>query len=151
MAEKMLALKVHTPSRTLLDEQVDMVILRTVKGDRGILAGHERCTLMLASGIMRVKDSKGVFESYLVDGGYATVEADSVVVMSVLAERVDRVEALMREMEQQRSRRKSDAQKWEQEIKRTEMAIRRVLVGQEHQAYSVLKGRGEGQPPDDAG
>jgi len=143
MADKKLTLRVLTPGRTLLDEPADMVVLRTVNGDKGILVGHERCVLMLGSGLMRIRIGDVWGEPYIVDGGYATVEQDAVTVMSVIAERVDRIDALMEELEQQRLRRKSDSEKWEHEIKRTEMAIRRVLVEQESHAYSVLKGRGD--------
>jgi len=148
MPDKQLQLKVLTPDRTLLDDAVDMVILRTVNGDKGILAGHERCSVMLDHGLLRMRRGAVWDEPYLVDGGYATVENNTVVVMSVLAERVDRLDELMREMEQQRLRRKSDAEKWEQEIKRTETAIRRVLVERESSAYTVLKGKGEEDPDD---
>jgi len=149
MADRKLTLKVLTPGRTVLDEQADMVVLRTANGDKGILAGHERCALMLGSGMMRIRTGETWGVPYIIDGGYATVERDTVTVMSVLAERVDKVDALMEEMEQQRLRKRSESEKWEQEIKRTETAIRRLLVEQSTNAYAVLKGRGEGQDDDD--
>ena len=141
MANKKLQLKVLSPGRTLLEDTVDMVILRTVKGDKGILAGHERCAIMLDSGLLRIRRGADWEEPYLVNGGFATVEDDIVVVMSVITERISRMEALLSELEQQRQRKEIESEKWELELKRTEMAIRRVLVGNDAGAYALMKGK----------
>ena len=135
-------LRALTPDRTLLEEEVNMIVVRTVEGDIGILPGHEPCTVMLDSGVMMVhKDEQK--EAYIVSGGFMTVEQDKVVVMSSLAERADRMEALLDEMEQQRLKRKADGKKWEGDLTKAERAIRRVLMGQETSTYSILQGVGE--------
>jgi len=146
MADKTFLLRAITPDRTLLDEPVSMVMFRTVEGDMGVLADHEPCTVMLDSCVMLVRrenDSKDKDEAYMVSGGFAIVNKDKVTVMSTLAERADRMEALLKELEQQRLKRKDDGRKWENEVTRAEMAIRRVLIGQETSAYSILQGKGE--------
>ena len=144
-SQKALQLRLVAPDRTLLDEAVDMVVFRTQHGDMGVLPNHEPCAVMLDTGIMRVFRG-GKEEQYLVHGGFALVDRRSVVVLSELAERADRMEALLADLEQQRLRRKRDSQRWEDEIVRAEAAIRRVLITQELSAYSVLQNRGdEGQ------
>ena len=142
MADKTLLLRAVAPDRTLLNESVSMVVFRTVHGDMGILPGHEPGVVMLSTGIMRVFHGKEE-TTYLVNGGFAMISKDEVVVMSELAERADRMEALLTELEQQRLRRKREGKRWENEITRAEAAIRRVLMGQETSAYSVLQNRGE--------
>ena len=141
-SDKTFFLRALTPDRTLLEEPVNMVVFRTLTGDMGILPGHEPCAVMLDSGVMMVyRDEEK--EPYLVSGGFLMVERDKVTVMSTLAERADRMEALLEELEQQREKRKSEGARWENELTRAEMAIRRVLIGQETSAYSILKGKGE--------
>ena len=135
-------LKTVTPDSLLMDELVDMVIFRTVEGDMGIMAGHEPGAVMLAPCEMMVRRD-GVDETFLVSGGFAMIDRDKVVVMSELAERPDRVEAILRELEQARGKRKAESQIWENDVTRAEMAIRRMLIGQETSAYSILKGKGE--------
>ena len=142
MAEKTFNLRILTPGKTLLDDEVSLVILRTLEGDMGILAKHEPCVVALDSGVMRIRRD-GVPETYLVMGGFAVVKQQEVVVTSNLAERSDRMEALLQSMEQQRQKRKQEGARWESEVTRAEVAIRRVLMGQEISAYSILKGRGE--------
>ena len=142
MAENTFVLRTLTPERTFLEEDVRMVIFRTMDGDMGILPGHEPCAILLDSGRMRVRRAE-TFETYLISGGFAMVDKREVVVMTELAERADRMEALLQEREQQRRKRKKEGERWENEITRAEMAIRRVLTGQETSAYSILKGKGE--------
>ena len=145
MPDKKLQLKIICPGHTLLDDAVDMVILRTVKGDKGILAGHERCVIMLGSGLMRIRRGREWDEPYLVNGGYATVEDNTVVVMSVITERISRMESLMEDLERRRIKRKADNEKWEQEIKKTEAALRRVLVENSSGSHAVLMDSGGGK------
>ena len=132
-----------SPDRTVLDEAVDMVIFRTVEGEMGVLPDHEPCVLMLDSGVMRVKRDS-TMESYVISVGFALVERNSIVVTSTLAEHADRIEDVLRELEQQRLKRKTEGEQWENELTRAEMAIRRVLISNEISAYSILKGIGEG-------
>jgi F-type H+-transporting ATPase subunit epsilon len=150
MPDKKLHLQILSPGRTVLDDSVDMVILKTVTGDKGVLAGHERCAMSLASGLMRIRRGSEWSEPYMVNGGFATVENDAVVVMSVITERISRMESLMAELEQQRLKKKTESEKYEQELKRTETALRRVLVENDVGAYTVLRGKGDGDGIDGA-
>jgi len=140
--EAKLLLRAVTPDNLLLEEPVDMVIFRTVEGDMGVMAGHEPSAVTLAPCEMMVRKD-GVDETYLVSGGFAIIDRDKVVVMSELAERHDRMEALLEKMEQARKKRKAESQVWETDVTRAERAIRRMLIGQETSAYSILKGKGE--------
>lgn len=137
-------LRALTPDRTLIDAPVSMVKFWTMDGEMGVLAGHVPCTVMLDSGMMMVRhQGSDADEAYIVSGGFAVIDGEVVTVTSTLAERADRMEALLEELERQRLKRKEDGKKWENEVTRAEMAIRRVLIGQETSAYSILQGKGE--------
>ena len=140
--EGKLILRTVTPDSLLMEEPVDMVIFRTVEGDMGVMAGHEPSAVTLEPCEMMVRKD-GADETYLISGGFAMIDRDKVVVMSELAERPDRMEALLLKMDEARGKRKADSQKWETDVTRAEMAIRRMLTGQETSAYSILKGKGE--------
>jgi len=142
MEQKTLLLRVLSPDRTILEAPVDMVVFRTVEGEMGVLPEHTPCVVMLDSGMMKVRRDDLV-ETYVVSGGFAMIDRDSVVVASTLAEREDRMEDLLRELEEQRLKRKAEGKRWESEVTRAEMAIRRVLMNREISAYSLLKGKGE--------
>jgi len=142
MAENKFTLQTLTPDKTLYEELVDMVIFKTVSGEMGILAGHEPAAVTLVPGEM-VVNKDGAVERYTLSGGFAMVDKDRVVILSEIAERTDRMEALLAEMEQARLKRKSDSQTWSSDVSRAEVALRRVLMGQEISAYSIIKGKGD--------
>ena len=54
MANK-LHLRVVTPSKDFYDDDCDMVILKTIDGDTGILFGHQPLTTVLDLGYLRKK------------------------------------------------------------------------------------------------
>ena len=142
MADSKFTLRTLTPDNTLYEELVDMVIFRTVSGDMGVLAGHEPSAVSLIPGEMLVR-TDGNEERFIISGGYAVVDRDKVTVMSEIAERADRMEALLQEMEQLRQKRRTDSQAWSSDVTRAEVAIRRILMGQETSAYSIIKGKGD--------
>jgi F-type H+-transporting ATPase subunit epsilon len=67
--------------------EVDMVIVRTVTGDRGFLHGHEACSVVLDAGVMRILRGEGHDELKLaVLGGVVQVEDNIITVVTETAE-----------------------------------------------------------------
>lgn len=135
-----LHLKALTPDRTLLEEEVDYVLLRAYEGDMGILPGHQACTVLLADGVMRAYVEKKEVDSLMIVGGFATVQDDTVVILSSLAERPEKFEQMLADLEQQRLENAKIEEKSELEIQRAQTALRRALVGKEGSSYAILKG-----------
>lgn len=141
MADKRLHLRAITPDRTVLEREVDYVILRTIDGDKGILPGHEPCSVLLDDGLMKVFEGKQQTDSLVVLRGMATVHQDTVTVLSPIAAPPDQLESLLEEMERQRLEKEQQEARSALEIQRAETALRRMLVGGgEVSAYSVTKG-----------
>ena len=118
-----LSLSVHIPSRSVLTRQADLVVVRCVEGDKGILPGHERCgppCARYAAGLRRQPE-----ESLFVLGGTLRV-ADNVVVLTP-GRWPGGVEAELARMEEgwlsAAKTRRSDAS-----IHRAEVALRNALV-----------------------
>ena len=76
-------LKIVTSKQTLLDEEAEFVMLRTIMGDMGILANHSPFVSELAIGEMKVR-ANGQDEFYYVSGGFLEISKDNVV--TVLAD-----------------------------------------------------------------
>lgn len=143
MADKRLRLTVLTPNRTVFDQNVDFVILRTAQGDMGILPGHEACSVLLGYGLLRAFEGKKQTDVLAVLEGFATVEDNRVVVLSTVAERPDKLEATMTKMEKERAENKLHEQAADLEVHRAEMALRRSLVHMDISSYSITKGHDE--------
>jgi F-type H+-transporting ATPase subunit epsilon len=84
MADK-ITLRVVTPSRLVLDEEVDEVTAPGALGEFGVLPNHTAFLTLLEPGEMSYK--QGVVKHYLaVSGGYAEVLDDVMTVLTPAAE-----------------------------------------------------------------
>ena len=78
-----LTLEIVTPEARVYSDTIDSVVIPTVEGEIGVLAGHIPLLTQVADGELRV--TKGAATSYLaIGGGFAQIDGDKV---SVLAER----------------------------------------------------------------
>jgi len=90
MAET-LRLEVATPTRQVVDEQVDTVELPGVLGRLGVLPGHTPLLTALGTGPLLYR-REGTEAQLAVQGGFAEVLADSVTVLAAVAERPDEID-----------------------------------------------------------
>lgn len=75
-----------TPERTVLDTEVQAVMLRTVDGEAAFLPGHTDLVGALVPGPVRFQHQDGTEERAAVHGGFVQVHPDHVVVLAPIAE-----------------------------------------------------------------
>src|SRR5437667_2280854 len=86
-----LTLEVATPSRFVIGEQVDEVVVPGIEGYFGVLPGH--APLLSTLGIGELTYRSGRDEHYLaVAGGFAEVRNDKVIVLADSAERPEEID-----------------------------------------------------------
>ena len=78
-------LKVITPDSVKTDEDADVVIMRCVSGDLGVLPGHMPLSAALSYGALRVTNN-GNERAIVVHGGFVTIQDDVVTVLTKEAE-----------------------------------------------------------------
>jgi len=86
MAEKSLRLDVVTPEKTVVSEDVDIVMAPGYFGEFGALPNHIPFLAQLQAGEVKYRKG-GQLESMAVGGGYAEVLPTQVTVLAVTAER----------------------------------------------------------------
>ncbi len=91
-----------TPERTLLEEQVQIVFLRTDGGDSAYMPGHTPLIGAIVPGLVRFQHEDGTEERAAVHGGFVQVEGDHVTVLAPIAE-------LAQDIDVDRARRALDA------------------------------------------
>jgi len=84
-----------SPERVLYSGEVEAVMLPGIDGDMTVLPGHAPVITALRTGVVIVTNHKDEGERVLVRGGFAEINATSVI---VLAERATPVEDLTAEM-----------------------------------------------------
>lgn len=80
-----LHLKVVTPTRLLVEAEVEAVFLPTLEGQIGVLPGHRPLFVAIGKGRLIYRESGGE-DSFAVRGGYAQVQPETVVVMTEAGE-----------------------------------------------------------------
>ena len=127
MADK-IRLKVVTPGRLLLDEEVDEVTAPGVKGEFGVLPNHISFLSLLEPGEMSYK--QGATKRFLaVSGGYAEVLDNVMTVLAPAAEfgvEIDVTRA--RAAREKAERRLSETQFEDRSFAVAEEALRKSLV-----------------------
>ena len=84
MANK-LTLKVITPERIVLDQEVDQVVVRAIDGELAVLPGHQPLLTALAIDVLRYKEGKDEMTAAVM-GGVMEVNNNEVTVLADLAE-----------------------------------------------------------------
>lgn len=130
MANK-LHLRVVTPSKDFYDDDCDMVILKTIDGDTGILFGHQPLTTVLDLGYLRIIDNGEEKKSTLL-GGFAKVNEHGLTVISDAAEWADEIDveraAESRKRAEERLEKGSGDPSSDIDVQRAEAALRRALL-----------------------
>jgi F-type H+-transporting ATPase subunit epsilon len=111
--------------RTVWSGRATMVIARTVEGDVGILRGHAPLLSLLTDATVEITGEEGDVIIAAVDGGFLSVAADRVSILSeraVLAEEID-VDAARAELEREPDVEVAEGDE-ERRIRRAEARIR---------------------------
>ena len=136
-------LEIVTPSRKVLDAQVESVTLPGSEGELGVLPEHIPLVTTLDTGVLAYS-SNGESRAMAVHWGYAQVEGERVTILAELAESVSEIDIDRAKIAESKARdilSKIDisSSDWESEKKRLdkyEFKLKRALVRQ--QAASLL-------------
>ena len=86
MAEN-IRLEVVTPEKTVVSEEVQIVVAPGTLGEFGVLIGHTPFLTSLKLGTIHYKDANGTERFVFVSGGFAEALPDKVTVLAESAER----------------------------------------------------------------
>ena len=85
---KQLNLEIVTPGEQKFKSAADMVVVRAVGGEIGILPDHESCNIALDDGVLKIKTGDET-KFMKIFGGVATISGNNVIVMTNDAEWTD--------------------------------------------------------------
>ena len=127
MADK-ITLRLVTPSRVLLDEEVDEVTAPGALGEFGVLPHHISFLTQLEPGEMSYKQGAG--RSHLaIGGGYAEVLDDVMTVLADAAEYADEIDVeRARRARERAEKRLAELHREDREFAAAEAAVQRALA-----------------------
>ncbi len=127
MADK-IQLRLVTPSRLLLDEEVDEVTGPGTLGEFGVLPKHISFLTLLEVGEMSYKQG-GERHHLAISGGYAEVLDDVMTVLASAAEYADEIDVERARNARERAEKKiAELNREEREFAAAEAALHRALV-----------------------
>ena len=88
---KKLELKITTPRGEKFIEDADMVIMRCIDGNLGVLPGHEPIVAALGDGTLRIINGDAE-EKLALFGGVVEVKDDTVRIYSTIAQRLEEID-----------------------------------------------------------
>ncbi|HEX9756250.1 MAG TPA: F0F1 ATP synthase subunit epsilon [Nitrospiria bacterium] len=129
MAEKTFQFEVVSPSRVLVQEEVEFVLAPGAEGDFGVLVGH--CPFITTLKIGPLVFRKNGTEQYMtVMGGFAEVTPTKMVVLAELAEKTEELDIERARKAQQESEKKRASAVTESEREEAQKSLDRSLVRQ---------------------
>ena len=91
MAKNKMKLQIITPMKTILDEEVDSVILVTTEGQMGVLYDHEPVVALLGYG--KLSYTQDEVKKYVTTlGGFAEITKDRIVILTDASEFADEID-----------------------------------------------------------
>ena len=129
MAEKnkKLRLRIVTPTKSVYDGDVDMVIMHATDGQIGVLAGHEPVTTVLGYGPMRLYKDE-VVEHFAVFGGFAEINQQGVTILAEIAESTEEIDTERARRAAERAERRIAERKADVDEIRAKVALRKAHV-----------------------
>ena len=136
MAEQ-LHLRIATPDNVKYDEKAEMVILRCITGDMGIMAHHEATSAILDYGVLRIINGEEE-RKMAVFGGIAQVGDNKVTILANDAQWPEDIDVAFVEAERDRLERRSQDTADDLAIAKDQILMRRTLVQIEVSAFPLL-------------
>jgi len=127
MDDKKLRLQVITPSLKKVDLFIDMLIMRTVSGDMGVLYAHAPCCAALQYGALRII-SQGRERKLAVYGGLALIEDNTVTILTPDAHWPDEINVVHANADRDRAQKRLQEKIDDIEIQNDQVLLRRALV-----------------------
>ncbi|MDR2599564.1 MAG: ATP synthase F1 subunit epsilon [Oscillospiraceae bacterium] len=132
-------LRITTPENVKYDEDTQMVIMRCITGDMGIMAGHEPTSVILDYGVLRIINGDEE-RRMAVFGGMAQVQDNIVTILANDAQWPEDIDIAFVEAERDRMERRSQDNIDDLAIARDQIIMRRTLVQIEVSTFPLISG-----------
>lgn len=120
-------LEIVTPDRKFLDEDVQMLVTRTIEGDMAILKDHIPLVTPLDIGVLKIKDASGKEKKATIAGGYMEVTKNKTTIVTESAEWPEEIDKKRAEEAKKRAEERLKSKAENIDRIRAELALKRAL------------------------
>jgi F-type H+-transporting ATPase subunit epsilon len=133
-----LQLRVITPESVKLEEPCNMVIMRCITGDMGILPRHEACSAILDYGKLRILSDGESERVMAVFGGIVQVKDDEVTILTNDAQWPEDIDRARAEADLDIFTRRVQEEENDVELRKHQAKLRRTFVRIEVSSYPLI-------------
>ena len=137
VSAKKLNLKITTPDSVKYDDKAEMVIMRCITGDMGVLADHEATSAILDYGVLRIINNEEE-RRMAVFGGIAQIGENKLTILANDAQWPEDIDVAFVEAERDRVERRSQEALDDLDIQRDQILMRRTLVQMEVSTFPLI-------------
>ncbi len=123
-----LRLEIVTPERKVYEEDVNMVVVKGVAGELGILPNHIPLVTPLKVAPVKAKKDGAADEYIAVHSGFMEVRKDKVVILAEAAELGKDIDVIRAREAKERAERRLADKGSEIDFKRAELALQRAMT-----------------------
>ena len=128
LENKKINLKITTQRGVKFVEEADMIIMRCIDGDLGVLPGHAPVSTVLGDGTLRIYNG-GIEKKLALFGGIAEIEDTRVNILTTIAQRPEEIDLERAELDRRQVEAKMlEESKESQADERLQVLLRRTLV-----------------------
>jgi len=121
-------LNIITPDKDFFNEAVEMVVVRTVEGDMGILGNHEPVVAPLSIGSIRVRKKDGEeFTEASCSGGFINITEDKVDIVTDSAEWADEIDLERAQTALERAKERFNSRNDSIDVMRAKLSLTRAM------------------------
>ncbi|MGO1370438.1 MAG: F0F1 ATP synthase subunit epsilon [Senegalia sp. (in: firmicutes)] len=119
-------LEIVTPDRKFFEDQVEMVVVRGLEGDIGILKNHTPYVTPLAIGRVKIKQN-GKYKVATVAEGYLDVTKTKTTIVTDAAEWPEEIDLNRAELAKKRAEEKLKRKEKDIDTRRAEIALKKAI------------------------
>ena len=127
MARQQMKLQIITPTRTVLDVDVETVILATKEGEMGVWYDHEPVVTLLDYKDV-VYTENGEKKRATTFGGFAEVTKDKIMILTDASELQDEIDIERAEKAKARAEKRLEANSPDLDVLRAEIALKKAIA-----------------------
>lgn len=135
-----ISLKIMTPEKLLLEQEVSQITLPVVEGEITILPEHVPYIGALEAGELRIADNNALETSFVLSGGFVEFHDNKLMILADTAERADEIdieraeEARKRALELHKEENLLSAEEYARTAAMLEKELARIKIGRKHRS-----------------
>jgi len=128
MADNTFSLQIICPDRVFYEGEVKMLELNTIEGEVGIYKDHMPMTMIIAPGVLQIRESDDTVKMAALHSGFVEVLPEKITVLAEVAEWPDEIDLNRAQEAKERAQKRLDTKDSGTDMARAQTALMRAIA-----------------------